>query len=872
MDKHRSIILFALLYSACLTGIRHFIILEKHLEMFNMEYPFRMILGGISEFTVGFLFGSLLLSMQRKILADICFVLGIGLTLFFEIACFHYESVFGRLPASDLLFYIKEIKHLAPSLNVNLPMSRVLIEFVVIMLVLYPGFRSLRTLNQTGISKLSGAIAISVILLSVIVQSAPALLSDRYFWSSRQPLVWLAQSHFIRQSYQLENLKLTSEHFEAFRKLHGTARSGPLLNPEYPFCDMPSQINGIGNGRNIILLILEGVGREEMYGKFQSFDVMSNLQRIANENLMFWNVHAPGTKSVSALPAIFSGVPGNPFNNYLWNRPSITLTGFPELLNRQGYATAYFHGGDLSFERQRIFLSDIGFKEIDEYNPAGDAPRYGWGYDDGVMFRKLENWIGNKQQAGHRYLAALFTLSTHDPYILPDDWRPRFPAGHDLAESYLYLDQQLGEFYDWYKLHGDGAILVITGDHTPQLEIENYIVEKNELRFDVPLIIAGLSSDELERYRPYSDRIAGLHDLPATILALLEMEPQSCDLGVNLVQPDATWPADRVVYAFGGDTLERMHMWFIHQEIVFDRLREEFRPANRDDRAIRTETGTAELFNKARSYVNILLPVHYYLLQANRYAISTEKREFRSIQGLKRPILVSHRGNLNGESPPYLENSAAALDAVVNSEFKWVEIDVQLTSDGELVLIHDPHVIIDGREKPVIELTLQELRAIPDFTDILTLEEALARYSDKINLLIEVKPQKRIKHLSLMSREVTRILSHHPDKRRFIIDSFDEYLAASIKFSCACEVGLDTEYARALTAADMEYIAQLRVDWIYVHYSVVNEELLSMAHRYGLKVMAYTVNDPVIIAKWQSSGTLPDGIITDYQSMIAMVE
>ena len=876
MQHHRSIILFAVTYSVCLTVCRHFIVMQQHLGDVAGDYPLKVILSGIAEFAMGLLLGAILFLIRRRGIANLFLFFCIGPILLIEIASFHYEAVFGRLPASNLLFYFSELRHITPSLAANIPLYRVILEFTLVILIMYYSARSLR-MHQTGAT--AGWVsltAFSFLLLSVLIQSIPSMLPEHYFWSSRQPLLWLAQSHFVKESYSLEELQLTGEHFEVFRKLHGKAPKEPLLNPDYPLCTMRSPTGVSGNGRSVIMLILEGVSLEEIYGRYRDVDIMPNLQQIASENIIFRNAYAPGSKSVTALPAIFSGLPGNPFNNYLWNNPAITMTGFPEQLNKLGYKTVYFHGGDLSFERQRIYLNEIGFKEIVEYDPGSNLPVYGWGYDDSVMFEKLEDWVINKTGTGTKYLATLFTLSTHDPYTLPDDWHVHFPDDkgmlHDLVESYMYLDQQLGKFYDWYRLHGDDAILLITGDHSPHVVNEGAITENYEMRFDVPLIIAGLTPGELALYRQYTDRIAGSHDIPETIIDLLGLESQSCNLGVSLILPEKEWPADRVVYAFGGDTLERMHMWFNGQEVVFDRLRKLYRLANRDNRSIKTDGENTALYKQAKDYVEMLFSVHYYLLQKNRYAIQAGNREYKGIQGLAQPIIVSHRGNINGESDAGTENSAAALEAAAMSEFKWVEVDVQLTGDSELVLFHDPDIVIDQKPKPILDLTLQQLRSIPEYSDILTLEQAIEKYSSQFNMLIEIKPQGHIKHLAHLSREVVRIMNSQPDKQRFIIDSFHEYLAGSIKHGCNCEVGFDSEYKKPLTEADLKLIADLGVDWVYIHYSVVDERLISLAHRYGLKVMAYTVNDDETIIRWRESRLLPDGIITDYQSVISLIQ
>jgi len=866
MANRRAILLFAVLFSASITCSRYIIVLLHRVNAISHDYLFKFILSSIAEFTVGFLLGVILFTFKRKILFHAFFIIVVGTAVLVEVTSFHYEAVFGRLPAADLFFYTSELKNLSPSLAVNLPFANVLIESLIILLVIYGGLKLSGAENPGTVPGWITMLTMIVILISVTLQSVPSLLSDRYIWSSRQPLLWLAQSALIKESFRAGDMQLTEKEFNNFRRLHGIASRRPLLDPEYPLCLAQGPVQHNGNGRNVIVLILEGVGRREMNGIYEGMELMPNLKRIAAENLSYQHVYAPGTKSVTLLPAVFSGLPGNPYNNYLWNSPPINLTGIPAELDRVGYETAYFHGGDLSFEHQRPYLKRIGFRDIYEYDPALKEPVYGWGFSDEFMFQRLKQWISERQPEQGRFFTSLFTLSTHDPYILPPDWRRRLPEEDGVwpkfVETYFYLDYYLGQFYDWYKKNTADTLLVITGDHAAHIIDENKITEAYEMRFDVPLVIAGLTSDEIKMYKQYRERTASSYDIPATLMDLLGLPPPSCGLGVSLIRPDE----GRVVYAFGGDALERMHMWLHGQEVVFDRIRNQFRLVNPEDRTMQA-IGDNTLFARARQFIDQTYPVDYYLLNENKYSPPVLRTKKKNIQGLPRPVVASHRGNTNGEGTNQYENSSSAIDKVLESSFKWVEIDIQLTSDGQLILFHDPFIEQGNNRKPLLELTLDEIRSIPGYADVLTLQEALDRYADQINLLIEIKPQEQTRQLEYLNREVVRILSAQSDKSRFIVDSFNPYIASSVKHGCGCEVGYDTDFEKKLDRSDLEYAAQMEVDWIYVHYSIVDSDLIRLAHEYGLKVMAYTVDDKKIIEAWKNTGLLPDGIITDYEKI-----
>jgi myo-inositol-1(or 4)-monophosphatase len=48
-------------------------------------------------------------------------------------------------------------------------------------------------------------------------------------------------------------------------------------------------------------------------------------------------------------------------------------------------------------------------------------------------------------------------------------------------------------------------------------------------------------------------------------------------------------------------------------------------------------------------------------------------------------LTVAHRG----DTSLWRENTLAGLDSAADCGADWVEVDVKLTADGELVLLHD---------------------------------------------------------------------------------------------------------------------------------------------------------------------------------------
>lgn len=118
----------------------------------------------------------------------------------------------------------------------------------------------------------------------------------------------------------------------------------------------------------------------------------------------------------------------------------------------------------------------------------------------------------------------------------------------------------------------------------------------------------------------------------------------------------------------------------------------------------------------------------------------------------KKPNIIAHRGNSNAAP----ENTLSALSSAIDVKADGAEIDVRMTKDGEIVLMHDSKLLrTAGVNSHVNQLNYSELSDIdvgswfsPEFKGerIPTLMEALDLCKDKLNLMIEVKSDKNKEH------------------------------------------------------------------------------------------------------------------------------
>ena len=221
------------------------------------------------------------------------------------------------------------------------------------------------------------------------------------------------------------------------------------------------------------------------------------------------------------------------------------------------------------------------------------------------------------------------------------------------------------------------------------------------------------------------------------------------------------------------------------------------------------------------------------------------------------PRVLAHRGLVTADlaADGVLENTAAAMDAAVAAGARYLESDVRLSRDGVVVLAHDADLRRTlGDPRRIDALTARELSAMfADRGGLLTLADALERYPDR-HLNIDIKSAD-------VAEPAGRILGRHPD--RVLIASFaDPHRQRALAAARAAHprgerpaISLGSDQllrvlrrlllrrtaaaARALAGFDAMQIPERRGP-----VPVLTPRLIELAHRAGVEVHVWTVNDP----------------------------
>jgi glycerophosphoryl diester phosphodiesterase/arylsulfatase A-like enzyme len=793
--------------------------------------------------------------------------------LFFNTFAFHYHAVFGTPPGWSVIAYIREIRTLNSSIGVDAPQAWFWSEVVLsagIMAALLWVFRrraSARPAPGRAIAGSAAAPVLACIAATIVFHALPPGTVPPSLARAGIPLVGFLRSVQKKAMKAPAPDRISADDILRFRAFTGAPAPAGEIDLRFPMCSTSGDAGTAGgNGRSLLLLILENVGRREMSLKHEGRPVMPKLAGIAAKNMSFVNVFAAGTQSCQALPALFSGLPAQPSTMLLWEKPMKQFEGFPSRLASHGYRTAYFHGGDLSFEQQRQYLEMAGFEEIHEYDPSRGFPVYGWGWSDGEVMRQLKDWVWKhrKRKPQQPYAAALYTLTSHHPYALPPEHAPVFKGKGKMTafyESLRYLDDEIGAFHAWYLKNEAprGTLLVITGDHSPLIANTEASERDEFMRFDVPLVVVSPDENERAALSTFTGRYGGHSDVPATLADLLDLPRGRCDQGVSLVSQDPAWPEDRFVYGVTGKELSKIYVWSRNVRGIMDAWSGKFV-------TLAAAPGDREGWGKkVAAFVSTLVPLSRYLIAGNAFAppTGTAVTARAPLPRVETPIFAAHCGNVDGMLPLDRRNRLEAVEDAIAAGFEWVEIDANITKDRAVVLIHDGTVVAsDGGLHPVSGLTLDELRTYPDMEGIDTLGTVVGKVGHRVNLLIEAKPQANHIDEGDLAAAIARIVKKRKGDREVIVDSFGLSLAASIKKQCGCAVAFDVPWSKTLPEEWLKTAAVTHLDWVYIHSSMATPEAIAMAHRHGLKVMVFTVND--VAALTALAPEFPDGVITDY--------
>lgn len=284
--------------------------------------------------------------------------------------------------------------------------------------------------------------------------------------------------------------------------------------------------------KNIVIIILESFSNEYI-GKLNNSQTYSPfLDSLMNEGFLFSNAFANGKKSNEAMPSIIASIPSlmdDAYTGSIYQNNSIN--SLPSVLKSKGYTSSFFHGGFNGSMNFDAFAKKAGYDNYYGMNEYANTSDYDGNW--GIYDHKFIQFFAEKLSSSPKpFLSTFFSLSSHMPYSIPDEFEEKFKNVKDpKLRSYLYTDYSLRMFFEYAKtkLWYTNTLFVILPDHTPDA-IDKYYDTKVSY-YKIPILFY----DPTFNWKGESTIVADQIDVMPTILDYLHFDHTFYAFGKSLL-------------------------------------------------------------------------------------------------------------------------------------------------------------------------------------------------------------------------------------------------------------------------------------------------------------------------------------------------
>ena len=226
-------------------------------------------------------------------------------------------------------------------------------------------------------------------------------------------------------------------------------------------------LNLLDGKPNVVVIIFESFG--SMYvGPENKESYTPFLDSILSKG-MYFNYGISNSKtSMDALPAVVSSIPSWMNESFILSSYSMNqFEGIPKILAREGYSSAFFHGANNGSMRFDAFSKAAGYSNYFGRNEYNNEAHFdgNWGISDHYFM----SWsIDRMNELISPFVASIFTISSHHPFIVPEGYKEKVKEGPDpICRTLSYVDLAFKEFWDkvskqdWFS----NTLFVFVADH-----------------------------------------------------------------------------------------------------------------------------------------------------------------------------------------------------------------------------------------------------------------------------------------------------------------------------------------------------------------------------------------------------------------------
>ncbi len=482
-----------------------------------------------------------------KFILYLFFFIGLYILLFIHIAEYFFWEEFGarfNFIAVDYLIYTQEvIGNILESYNLPLILASLFVFTLSIffMLLKIMDFKKYFNIQSKFTQRLKHGLLLSLIPL-FFAFTIEDIIGDNISENSYNNELAKNGIHSFFAAFKNNYIKydqfyLTKNNDANFKTLKenlATANTEFLSQETY---NITRIVRGNGEEKkySVLIFVIESLSAEYLGVFGHTGGWTKNIDRIANEGILFTNLYATGTRTERGLEAISLSVPPGPGRSIVKkpNNENMFSAGF--IFKERGYDTKFIYAGYGYFDNMNYFFENNGFKTIDRTDFHSDEITFAniWGVCDEDLFLRTLKECDSSHKENKAFFSIVLTTSNHRPFTYPEG-KIDIPSHTGRIGGVKYTDYSINKFLQmaqgkpWFK----DTIFAIVADHCAGSAGKAKLPVQ---RYKIPLIL----------YNPYLfkaqkiDKLSSQIDTLPTILSLLNWTYKSKFFGKNIfdIQP-----------------------------------------------------------------------------------------------------------------------------------------------------------------------------------------------------------------------------------------------------------------------------------------------------------------------------------------------
>ncbi len=255
------------------------------------------------------------------------------------------------------------------------------------------------------------------------------------------------------------------------------------------------------------------------------------------------------------------------------------------------------------------------------------------------------------------------------------------------------------------------------------------------------------------------------------------------------------------------------------------------------------------------------------LASVGLWSLPDAQKMAEELSPFRKPAITCHRG-YSAVAP---ENTLPAFQAAIDFGADCVELDVQMTSDGVVMISHDPSLKrCTGVDRRICDMSYEEVRSLdagsffgPEYagTQIPTLQEVIDLCKGKIRMNIEIKDNSKTPELEA---ETARLIRENGITDEVCVTALNYQSLEKIK---AADPDIRTGYILAVGIGN--YYDLPDADFFSVETTFITAGMVSRIHLLGKTVSAWTVDRAEDVDTLRNKGV--DDLITGDPQMVKEV-